>query len=153
MTPPVSFQANEQGRCRIRSPRYFSNLLLNFCSIYHLSRFSENGKVSQKSNKVNETKPSFKISWNKIVGAAVLRKNGIRVGSLDPVLEFRDTQSSKIIFFLETIVLEFAPSKIGSLNKDRLGRTGTFSRAASMEGQVERVFRKIFPKRVFLFFL
>lgn len=98
MTPPVSFQANEQGRCRIRSPRYFSNLLLNFCSIYHLSRFSENGKVSQKSNKVNETKPSFKISWNKIVGAAVLRKNGVRVGSLDPVLESRDTQSSKIIF-------------------------------------------------------
>lgn len=96
----------------------------------------------------------FKISWNKIVGAAVLRKNGVRVGSLDPVLESRDTQRSKIIFFLETIVLEFAPSKIGSLNKDRLGRTGTFSRAASMEGQVERVFRKIlFPKRVFLFFL
>lgn len=80
------------------SLRYFSNLLLNFCSIYHLSRFSENGKVSQKSNKVNETKPSFKISWNKIVGAAVLRKNGVRVGSLDPVLESQDTQSSKIIF-------------------------------------------------------
>lgn len=139
------------------SLRYFSNLLLNFCSIYHLFRFSENGKVSQKSNKVNETKPSFKISWNKIVGVASSSRffaKMRRIGSLDPVLESRDTQSSKIIFFLETIVLEFAPSKIGSLNKDRLGRTGTFSRAASMEGQVERVFRKIlFPKRVFLFFL
>lgn len=125
-----------------------SEFLLNISSLQIFRKWKSLSEIEQ-----SETKPSFKISWNKIVGAAVLRKNGVRVGSLDPVLESRDTQSSKIIFFLETIVLEFAPSKIGSLNKDRLGRTGTFSRAASMEGQVERVFRKIFPKRVFLFFL
>lgn len=143
--------------------------LLNISSL-QISTFSENGKISQKLNKVkkNETKRSFKISsfkgyveWNKIVRGCEcepiprpisMQKWGM---ALDRWISWsRNAQSSKIIFFLETIVLEFAPSEIGSLNKDRLGRTGTFSRAASMEGQIERVFSKIlqiFPKRVSFF--
>lgn len=59
-------------------------------------------------------------------------------------------ESSKIIFFLETIVLEFAPSEIGSLNKDRLGRKGHIlsrsehgrSDRESFQEDVEQIFSK-----------
>lgn len=158
-----SFQLNEQGRYRIPLS---TNLF--FCSIYHLSRspFPKMEKFLRNWTKLKKMKHSFKrfrgyVEWNKIVRGCEcepiprpisMQKWGM---ALDRWISWsRNAQSSKIIFFLETIVLEFAPSEIGSLNKDRLGRTGTFSRATSMEGQIERVFSKIlqiFPKRVSFF--